>query len=373
MNIPIGLVFNIIDSKLSIPDDLNVIFLCGVKFDSKSSSDKRAVLKKYLDTTPTNRSIILEEYFSDPRRYSNIGLSNLHDVETLVACFSNAVIIIHESLSTAAEIGMLASNRVTADKMLVLHPSEDSVEEDKISGFIRLAYYIGREPILRKSGKVEFSPLIQRNYTSNDRFVIHTSFPNDFSIASKAKTGIDDFLSTLAATPLKGITFKRKTYSRPKSEDPAIVDYYLRDESCHVYIHPLALRSLLFSLLTVDSMKENIEHSDSIYKLIEVFDIELKKILLRSMKYRLGVEAQDISIYLKGSSLATFQSSNITDYRKALGLFTYLLEAMGYLDNKGYCAFKITQKFIPTRRLFEPTIVLSKQTGFGRHIEESAA
>lgn len=372
MNIPLDLIFNIVDSELSVPNDLNVIFLCGVKFDSKNGSDKRVVLKKYLDKIPENRSIILEEYFSDARKYSKIGLRNLHDVETLVACFSNAVIIIHESLSTAAEIGMLASDKVTADKMLVLHPTEDSVEEDKISGFVRLAYYIGPEPILQKSRKVEFSPLIQRSYTSNDRFVIHTSFPNDFSIQSRAKTSIDDFLTTSSAVPLINILFKKITYQKPKSKAPNVADYHISGKDCHVYVHPLALRFLLFSVITLDSTKERIEKSNSIHKLIETLDVELKKLLLKSMQSRLGVDTTNILIHLKGPSLSTFHKDNVTDYRKALGLFTYLLEAMEYLDNNEYRSFKITRKFAPTRELFEPSIVMSKQTGFGRRLEDEA-
>lgn len=370
MNIPLDLILNIVDSEISVPNDLNIIFLCGVKFDSRSGSDKRAVLKKYLDKTLVNRSIILEEYFSDARKYNKIGLRNLHDVETLVACFSNSVIIIHESLSTAAEIGMLASDKVTADKMLVLHPSEDSVEEDKISGFIRLAYYIGAEPILRKSGKVEFSPHILRDYASNDRFVIHTSFPNDFSIPSNAKTSIDSFLSSSSPAPLTSIRFKKKSYQKPKSEAPGVIDYYTSSSDCNAYIHPLALRTLLFSLITLDGTKTYIEKSSSISELINALDIELKKLLLKSMQTRLGINAQKMSIYLKGPSLSTFSKDNTSEYRKALGLFTYLLEAMEYLDNDEYHSFKITRKFAATRKLFEPTIVTSKPTGFSKHLGE---
>lgn len=69
-------------------------------------------------------------------------LKNLNDIETLSAAFANGIIIIHDSISTGAELAAFASNEMLKDKMCVLEPDSTGIEERKISAFLELAFLV---------------------------------------------------------------------------------------------------------------------------------------------------------------------------------------------------------------------------------------
>lgn len=47
-------------------------------------------------------------------------MKNLSEVESLAALYADKIIIIHETLSTAAEIGMFAGNKSLTSKICIL-------------------------------------------------------------------------------------------------------------------------------------------------------------------------------------------------------------------------------------------------------------
>ncbi len=374
MEMPIKHIFNLAnDRTLAIPDNFKIIFLCGVLFDGDNDGDKRIVLRDYLKGTAGNYPIILEEHFSNTKVYNDIDLSNLYDVETLVACFANATIIIHESISTGAELGMLASNKSTASKLLVLHPDRDSVEEDKISAFIWLAYYAGKEPVLSKKHAISFSPLLKKVYGSNDKYTYHTAFPNKLSVESRTRNGIDEFLKNPDTQPLSALTFQKAKFNSPTTATPDMIDYHKDGPALRMYISSMALRSLLFSLLSLDSVKDQLESATSISGVIAALRTNLEKVLLETAREKLGENPNDIIIQLKGIELSTFHDRDTQTVRKAIGLFAYLLKAMGYLATNDNKEFKLTRSFNLVRSQFSSTIDTVTISAFKKVVERSGA
>lgn len=112
-------------NDLTINDPLKIIFLCGSKFNNEHY-DKRIVLKRYLEQKQNIYPLILEEnyeFFVDKLKkfqekipYSEINLDNLFKVESLTASISDGIIIIHETDSTAAEMGIFATNPIIRKK-----------------------------------------------------------------------------------------------------------------------------------------------------------------------------------------------------------------------------------------------------------------
>jgi hypothetical protein len=359
------------DYSLDIPNDLKIIFLCGVVFNRRSDKDKRKVLKKYLLKNEQHYPLILEESFSNVAVYGDIDLRNLHDVETLVACFANATIIIHESLSTGAELGMFASNKSTASKLLVLHPDRDSVEEDKISGFIRLAFFNESGAILPPDSAIPFSPIVRKNYETNDRYVYHTAFPNDLELASRARNSINDFLAKPGIEPPSTISFVRPKYNTPTSNLSAVIDYYEDDGVLCLHVSPMALRTLLFSLISLEHVRERVIGSTSLSEVLTALQEELGKLILSTHNHQAGAALSTVKICLKGLELTTFQDDSTDDYRKAVGLFVYLLKAMGYLVSEDNQEFRFTRDFPAIRDLFKDTIAIEKKSAFAKHMQKA--
>lgn len=372
MEMPVNYIFDLDRDTLVIPNDLKIIFLCGVVFRRRDVQDKRLVLKKYLEQNESHYPVILEENFSI-KSYENIDIKNLHDIETLVACFSNAVIIIHESISTGAEIGMLASNKSTASKLLLLYPDEDSVEERKINTFIKEAFY-GANPILSEDKNlVVFHPALQKNFETNDRFIYHTYFPNDLSLDGRARKGIDAFLQTPSTQPMSRIIFRKSQYRVSKNNRPDVVDYYMDSSEATICLtmSPMAMRGLLFSALSLEHVRTRIEQSTSMSDVMRVLQQELDTVLLATFRARLGVTAEKTKVNLKGLELSTYQDKTTSDYRKTVGMFIYLLKAMGYLSVEGNTKFKFTRDFVSLRTQFSDTTTITKATTFASRMQKA--
>lgn len=134
--------------RQTINNPLRIFFLCGSFFNlrDKNKIDKRIVLKEYIESlNPKYKCLILEENFlfrkdESKLNYNDINMRSLKDIEVLTSLMSDEVIIFHESLSTAAEIGLFSSDKIINDKMTILAPDIYSTEEDVISGFIKLSY-----------------------------------------------------------------------------------------------------------------------------------------------------------------------------------------------------------------------------------------
>ena len=189
-----------------IDDVLQIVFLCGSKFDSKNKVDKRVVLKKYiLDSNNSTRRyypIILEDNFDFNERkgrnrillgYNTIGLVSLSDIETLMSIASDSIIIFHESFSTAGEIAMFSTLHNSNKKVNVFLPSATDVEEDYLQGFLKLAF-AGKKKSIREHvyypnfSTMKLSPHIGKYHSYFDE----REFDNNILL----KKQVDDILNS---------------------------------------------------------------------------------------------------------------------------------------------------------------------------------
>ena len=80
-------------------------FLCGNKYNPDYNNDKREILKNYIDSIDNNYALILEKLF-EIEEYKSLGFKDLEEVELMASHYARSIIILHETVSTAAEIAV---------------------------------------------------------------------------------------------------------------------------------------------------------------------------------------------------------------------------------------------------------------------------
>jgi hypothetical protein len=359
--------FNVTDKKvLNLPSNIQIVFLCGVKFRSgKKSLDKRLALQDIIRSRPNTSTVILEEHFVNLEMYSDIGLRNIHDVENLVSYFSNATIVIHESLSTAAEIGMLASSRTSADRTIVLYPDSELVKNEKVKGFIDFAYY-HTNPVLPRNGRIPFVPYLRDVYESNYIQTFHTFLPDEFD-ASHPYKKIQNFLDNPKIKSTTDFTFRQLEYRQGITKSDDIIDYDYRDGALTVFISPEALKAAVVSLLSVDQVRKRVNRCTKYINVISTIYDQLQDTLQETIKEYLPTTPRSISVELKNIQLTQPQEDeSITDIRKALGMLIYLLKAIGFLYIENDSKFKVTRSFASTRESFLGSTIKVKKSSFAK-------
>ena len=358
--------FNLTDKKvLNIPSNIQIVFLCGVKFKRSKGMDKRLALQEIIRMRPNTSTVILEEHFTDLDMYSDIGLRNIHDVENLVGCFSNATIVIHESLSTAAEIGMLASNIRSADRTIVLYPDSGIQKNEKVTGFIDLAYY-HTNPVLSKAGRIPFAPFLRETYETNYSQSLHTFLPDEFA-TSYPYSKIQDFLNDSKIKSSTIFTFQQLDYRHGISRLDDLIDYDYKNKRLTVFISPEALKATVISLLSVDQVRKEVRDCTKYIDLISVLYNHLQNALEETIKEYLPSTPEVTTIELKNIELTKSQNAeSITDTRKALGMFIYLLKAIGFLYIEDDEKFKVTRGFASTRESYSNSTIKIKKSSFAK-------
>ncbi len=132
------------DKEIKHP--LYIHFLCGNKYKKNCIFDKRNVLKTYIDNKENNYALILERLFK-LENYSEMGFGDLEEVELMASNYARSIIIIHETVSTAAEISLFGSKKNLKNKILVLYASPEVVQTDSLGTFLKEAFL--------KDGKVK--------------------------------------------------------------------------------------------------------------------------------------------------------------------------------------------------------------------------
>ena len=358
--------FSITDKKvLNLPSNIQIVFLCGVKFSrGKKGQDKRLALQDIIRLRPNTSTVILEEHFSNLDMYSDIGLRNIHDVENLVSCFSNATIVIHESLSTAAEIGMLASNKLSADRTAVLFPDSGLVKNEKVAGFIDLAYY-HTNPVLSKEGRIPFVPRLREVYESNYSQAFHTFFPEGFD-NSYPYEKVQKFLDTPVTKSTTEFTFRALGY-KTVTNATNVIDYEHIEGVLNFFVSPEALKATLIALLSRDEVREKVDQSTKYIDVISVLHDHLRDALQETVKDHLSAEPKVTNVELKCIQLTEAQpGESITDIRKAVGMFVYLLKAIGFLFIEDNEKFRVRRNFASTRESFAGSTVVVKPSAFAK-------
>lgn len=253
----------IFTKKPGFVEPIRVLFLCGTKY-SANENDKRNVLKKDLETDPKNRVIILEEFYNFSRSKKNAFLSyydaellDLFHIEMLVSCFSSAVIILHESYSTAGEIGAFASNPYIRNKIITIVPERYSVEEEKVSGFLSLAFWNKKKRVI-SSNIIRFYPITKRVIISDNRSVYHTFFNNNIIPTGLSKNIHRAILRADHRETIIAYDTLRK-------------NVFHREDKTVVHLSFASLKNYIFALYTIKDIRDELRVCKKVYEIIDVF------------------------------------------------------------------------------------------------------
>lgn len=278
-------------NDITINNDLRIIFLCGVKF---KKNDKRIVLKQYLEGNPVNKALILEEYFDITSRrngilaYNDIQLNSLFEVENLTAFLADAIFIIHESLSTAAELGVFASNKDLYRKICLITSDEINIEENKLGGFIGLAFC--RYPL--NIPNIEFYPSVQINHISKNISNYHTSFC-DNKIGEYLGKNIDEFIEKTVEDKVK-LTYIKSKYKKPIIDRNSYYIYKKKNKTAIQYfINYKTLKYYIVALFSIDKFKGEIKRATSINESVHITTRWYKKVLSETIKEKEGIMSDD--------------------------------------------------------------------------------
>ena len=307
----------------SYTNPLSIVFLCGSKYSS-SSNDKRNVLKQYIENNfPNMRAVILEEHFIFARTnmkylsYDDIYLKDLAQVEQLASLYSDRIIIIHETISTAAEIGMFASNPSLAGKVCMLVSDPLAIEGDKTGSFIKLSFLNKRSP--HPSVKlIRYYPDIEIYRFSENKSDYHTYFHNN-KIGDCLAKEISSFITPNITT--KNIVFRKKVYGKATNSSE-IVDYSISDEKGSVFLdlHIDTLKIQLLSILFLDEIRRELRKAKSIQKhvlyLLKIF----QSLLLNTVS---EIEGKNLNEYTAKINI----KDSSCEIKQAIGYFLYMLQA----------------------------------------------
>lgn len=309
-----------------IKNPLRVFFLCGSKYQVVDS-DKRNVLSKHLNTKSKNyKSIILEKNFiftsknkKKIKYVDDLKLHSLKDIEVIVSMLSDQIFIIHETLSTAAELGLFTYNYETLKKITVLNPDYKIVEENFISGFLKFSYN-NSHYINNNVNIIEYKPVVElKNASINKKSKLrkyHTSF---------LQNEIDDDLSKNIDTTLEKLkNVKISTLSEKKMTTPSQNYYYVKSNNGKIILTIDTVKSLILSLLSqkkvIDSLNRALQ-----YRFIDPLRYEIKK---KATLYNTSIKAikyEFTKLIKYEKSIAMFKISDVLYYFFVEYLKNYLI------------------------------------------------
>lgn len=328
-------------SKFECTDVLNVVFLCGSNYNHKDPYDKRKILKEFVNNMGYS-GLILEENFimkNSSKKflaYDDIFLKDLASVEQLTSLFASHIIIIHETISTAAEIGMFAINPQIIDKICLLVPDDISIEENKISNFIKLAF-LNNNTLKRIPKVITYYPDIDVRRLSVNKSDYYTFF-HDNKIGENLGTHLCCFLKI--SNKNKIINIKKSKYNKSSNENSNI-EFYVDYDQLKVSVSTDALKTQLIALFFCEEFRREIRKKKKIYEHVSYIQIFYTNVLKNTIM-NLGnknIINLDINISIKNSNC---------ELRQAIGYFLYLLQAIEFIslenDSGCFCDRKITIK-----------------------------
>jgi hypothetical protein len=319
------------------------IFLCGVKYKSNSNDKRYRLKEKLVSMDGKNKPIILEENFTFASKsnrflsYDDIFMKNLKDIENLTALFSDKVIIIHESISTAAELGMFAMNELIAKKICILIPDEYAVEENKITSFLQLAFF-------RTNNNIEiikFYPEVDVWKISENKMDFRTKFFNNEIIGNLEKR-LETFLKK-DCEEFININFKKVKYKNHIKNDSTVISYFLDEDRVDISVSVDVIRAHIISFFNLESFKREMRIIKTLSEHITYIEQLYKKILMNTIEELEGRYLGRVSIGCKECQL---------EFRQIIAYTLYLLQAMEmvqitkeYIDDKVNCKTSIKLKF----------------------------
>ncbi len=309
----------------------NVVFLCGSKYSRINERDKRNILQEYIKQNITNgHAMILEQNFQfrsttkSYLSYDEIFLKGLAEIEQLTSLYADKVLIVHETNSTAAELGMLAANRTLAPKICVLTPDGLSVEGDKVGGFIELAF-INKNAMENKVHLVRYYPDTELHRFSVNKMDYFTFFHED-RIGPNLSLELKSFLESAP----KSFRFSfRKVRFENACNSEETVDYKIVTDSRKVLVSlsASALKYQLMALLSVDDIKKILRKEKEIREHVSYLEDKYRSILKETISRIDGQLLEEFKIE------CTIKHSTCS-LRQAVGYFLYFLQAARLIELK---------------------------------------
>lgn len=356
--------------NFSYTSPINTVFLCGVRFSKGNASDKRTILKRYVElNNPDTYGIILEEHFvfSKPRKkylaYDEIYLYCLAQIEQLAALFVDSIIVIHESISTAAEIGLFASEPSLIPKMCMLIPDSMSVEEDKIGSFLRLSLANRKAPKSTVKSIVYY-PDIEVHRLSVDTSKYLTYF-HDNCIGTILGDKITEFVKRNDEKHIM-----RFTNSKFGKHSTAIdvIDYFFQndgDQKLCISISADSLKVHIMSILFINEVRRELRKPKPIFEHVNFIEKKYTGILRDTVQKLSGLrtEGYPVSVALKATTCKLNQ---------AIGLYLYILQAIDIICFEQKPGYNIDQRSIRIKdtlkkyKFLEDLLEQPKLTEFGR-------
>ena len=276
-------------NKPEFAEPIRVLFLCGAKFNDVDS-DKRIILKRHLEKDPCNKVILLEKYFDFILRknndkgllsYYDAGLFNLHNIESFAALVATNIIIVHETLSTAGEIGVFGGNSELRDRIITLIPEKFSVEEEKLSNFLRLAFWNSREKLINNQ-VIRFYPSTKRNMVSDT----HSFY--------------DTFFSKNEIPRAIGIKIDSQLNKHPKSSVLVLGSRINRFDkgNLSVWLSYASIKNYLLALLSVSDNRKQLRNCKKLYEIRNILLKEFSKAIKNAYFDANGIMPKTVRIHI---------------------------------------------------------------------------
>lgn len=268
----------------NITKPLYIHFLCGNKYRKKSVEDKRNVLKKYIDEKENNYALILESLF-EPSEYKNMGFKDLEEVELMTSHYARSIIILHETVSTAAEIALFGSKEELKNKILIIYAPKENVILDTVGSFLRLAY-LKDEKIKSKSYT------FKRRIKKKEKIGYYNTYFWDNKLDENITNEIDEFLENIKDE--FNIELKRKMININFQNVYEINDHRINITISYHFIMSFVICILINNSFIRDKREKNIcvKSICELFKVVLKSTIEKKEILNLS-DYKIYIKTQD--------------------------------------------------------------------------------
>ena len=301
-------------NKPEFAEPIRVIFLCGVKFKD-NETDKRIVLKNYLENDPKNKVLILEKYFDFAfKNDSNTGLLsyydaelfNLHNIESFAALVATNVLVVHESLSTAGELGVFGSNEALRDRIITLVPDQFSVEEEKLSSFLRLAFWNKKDRLINNN-VIRFYPITNRSMVSEMHSFYETSFDDNRLPPSIARR------------------IKSQLIKHPCSKVLAINAENIKNEkqSIGIWLSCDSIKNYLLAILSISEIRKKLRSCKKVYEIRNILSNVFVDTLKNTYSSISGEPPKTIAVHIEKQPGLTFDN--------AISFMMYFCHACGIM------------------------------------------
>ncbi|WP_407567946.1 hypothetical protein OKW88_18045 [Bacillus subtilis] len=379
------------NKSVKVNNPLWIFFLCGSSYKKDSIKiqlngkeydiqDKRKVLQTFLEKIYPEknlRSIILEDNFmfgNNSRRklnYNDINLKSLKSIELLTCLYSDYVFIVHESFSTAAEIGMFSSSDSINSKLIILTPDVFSVEEDYISGFMKLAYQNKFYPS-HNIKTIYYNPGIYNFHISDQVRKLHTFFIDNEVKGTLAKK-LSNELDSLCE---KNILFEKKQGVHKKQKN-----YYklLESKKINIVLDSNDLFAYLISLFNLDEFRKKFIQTVDMSHLrkdtksnrrkslfnkgTEIIETYFRQAMYNTIKIDIPNIEDKYGSIEENSFINISISHQVVKFKESISYYLYILYALQYInitsDNR---RFSITNNFSPIYKEYKGLIQEIKST-----------